>query len=254
MPIVRKAPALGEVAAGRHHVRQPFASANGKNRNRLETPAHCTGPPSGIPEGTIHAKSLTLSRYRPVGRNGICRLRPIRRTAEGRGPQHRARAWCFRRSDQLAAGRRYPREERLQRHAGGKSADLAGGRCRCHQTGAGEAGRQDRSGRPFLGWHRHHRGRQRSQGLGAGLRLRIRARGRRIPGVAGQKRSADRRRQRDPSRRQGQSIPKYFRRPSRPICRRRLPPIWPKPSFRSTTSRSRRRSISPPGATSRTFM
>ena len=67
-------------------------------------------------------------------------------------------------------------EEGLHCDARGKPAHVAGRRRRRHQTGAGEAGRQDDSRRPLLGRRGHHRSRQRSQGLGAGLRLRLRAR------------------------------------------------------------------------------
>ena len=115
--------------------------------------------------------------------SGICRLRPIGRAAQGGGSQYRARARRFRRPDELAAGCRYSHEEGLQRHARRKSAHLARRRRRCHQTGAGEAGRQDRSGRPLLGRRGHHASRQRSQGLGAGLCLRVRARRGTISGV-----------------------------------------------------------------------
>ena len=191
-----------DVTCGNH-----FANGRWKNRDLAGNACPFLGLAwSDMPTGTTNAKSSALSRRHPHGRNGICRRGSIRRIAEGRGPQHRARAWRFRRSDELAARRRYPYEEGLQRHAGRESAHLARRGCRCHQTGAGEAGRQDRSRRAFMGWRGHHASRRRSQGFGAGLRLRVRTQRRRIPGVARQGRSADRRRQRDPSRREGQPV------------------------------------------------
>ena len=134
-------------------VRQPF------RRRQMEEPRprwkRLSIPPdmcsSDIPTGTINAKFPPLSRHRTPGRIDIGRPRPFRRTAQGSSPQHRARARRFRGPDELAARCRYSHEERLQRHARRKSAHFARRRRRCHQTGAREAGRQDRSGRPLMG-------------------------------------------------------------------------------------------------------
>ena len=141
----------------------------------------------------------------------------------------------FRGPDELAARCRYSHEEGLQRHARRKSAHLARRGRRCHQTGAREAGRQDRSRRPLMGRRGDHASRQRSQGLGAGLRLRLRARGRTIPGVPGQepaRRPKAARRSIPTPRAISTSIPRCFRRPSRLTFLRRSPSTWPTRSFR----------------------
>ena len=145
-------PRRADASCGNH-----FANGRWKNRDLAETPAHSPDlASSDIPTGAINAKSSPLSRHRPHGRSGICRPRPIGRSAQGGGSQHRARARRFRRPDELAARCRYPHEEGLHRHARRKSAHVARRRRRCHQTGAGEAGRQDRSRRPLLGRRGHH--------------------------------------------------------------------------------------------------